>query len=752
MRLVFILGHEYPMINFTALSHIEPPINEDEAPFFVTEDGAIGVMFEMPMIDSESPQFESAFSAITTLISRLKPGATIRVIQKASLAKETRFRNSRDEALLELGWMENKIFISVESKQMPGFGFFDWSRALRGKPLKSLSTEYLNLKSNVDFVLIRELGGVALEESKLCTFFPSFKSDTVVTSSSIDTAQYVIGVLRLTRQSVHALSPDTLSILRERLIAPYEISVSIKKLRPVRTQYILERKRGHLSTSTDTLAARSYQQTDEIAAETTLSGKGLVEIEWLLTLKRRSESELREDLEASHRALAPLGDVYIEVQGIAPSFAATIPGSKPHHTFLELDDIASYYLPLQGRGESCHIENPHIRATPFHRRDGSLYFFDLWRKGYDGANCIINGRRGKGKSVLANLISTALLNDPEIRLIKVDVGGSYTKECELARGKQVQFNLSEPSGLNPFALLNQSTLTEDVAVILSGFLSTLILESREIAISKEMQGAVEKTVLCYAESHPTKPSLSDFLGSVRDFPRLALLERFGLHGIFANVLKEQQNGGILNGTDRYVYFNFERLQNAANEDFAQAVMASVIASVNMEVLRAGDARRGAKHKVVFFADETPFFIQRNGRFFKLTTANFRKFGHATILIAQTTQDFVLPKEDGQSDYGILINSPIRFFYQVDDDPEEFARRFNLTPRQLEEIQNLGRSDEYREVFFQDELGGRVLRVAVTREEYWRVTSSRQDNERLHALLNAVPGLKLKEAIRCLASA
>jgi hypothetical protein len=199
-----------------------------------------------------------------------------------------------------------------------------------------------------------------------------------------------------------------------------------------------------------------------------------------------------------------------------------------------------------------------------------------------------------------------------------------------------------------------------------------------------------------------------------------------------------------------VYFNFERLQNAANEDFSQAVMAAVIATTNMEVLRAGDARRGAKHKVVFFADETPFFIQRNGRFFKLTTANFRKFGHATILIAQSTQDFELTRDNAESDLGILHNSPIRFFYQVDGNPDDFAKRFSLTPNQVLEIQNLGRAKDYREVFLQDELGGRVLRVAVTPEEYWRVTSSREDNEKISALQSAVPGLTLKEAIRCLA--
>jgi len=318
-------------------------------------------------------------------------------------------------------------------------------------------------------------------------------------------------------------------------------------------------------------------------------------------------------------------------------------------------------------------------------------------------------------------------------------------------GAHVQFNLSEPSGLNPFGLLNlvgpKSEIC-DAAVILATFLGSLILESKETVISNELQGALESAVLSYAESNQADPSLSDFLKHKPDLPRRALLERFSSGGVFSNVLKARPDSAALN-ENRYVYFNFERLQNAANEDFSQAVMAAVIATVNLEVLKAGDARRGSKNRVVFFADETPFFIQRNGRFFKLTTANFRKFGHGTVLIAQTTNDFILPKDGGGTDAGILINSPIRLFYQIDDEIEVFRERFGLTREQCDEIQNLERTDRYREVFLQDELGGRVLRVAVTPEEYWGVTSSRSDNEKLYGLMRAVPGLGLEEAIRCL---
>ncbi|MGK5087911.1 hypothetical protein WDW86_10165 [Bdellovibrionota bacterium FG-2] len=742
------------MMNFielSRLSHVDGADSDQEFPVFVTEAGRSGVVFKVPIIDTEGSQFEAWFTSVQNLISRLKPGVTLRVIQKTFRGSLGEFGGSRSDAIKRLGYLESEVFIGVETSGSMSLSFLDWFRAIMGKKLLALKNQAAVLRASVDFSALRTLGSSALNEAHLRHFFPSFCTDLVATKRGIDTGEGLIGVLRLSRQGVQGVDQRTLAVLREQLVAPYEISVVIRKLPDVRAQYILRRKRAQIAASKDTLAPRVYQTTDDLTAETSLSGKGLVELEWLLVLVRSSEKDLREDLEACARVLSDFGDVYIEVQGAAASFAATQLGADPHHMFFELDEVAAYYLPMFSRGEEKYLNYSNARAVPLHRQDGSLYFFDLWRKGYDGANCIINGRRGKGKSVLANLISTALLNDPAVRMIKVDVGGSYTKECALVGGKHIQFNLAEPSGINPFALLNQTEFVQDAAVILSGFISTLLLESRETILTKEMLGSIEKAVLAYAESRPLAPSLPGFMAAAHDLPRRGLLERFSPGGVFSNVIKERPDGDVLNGdlASRYIYFNFERLQNAANEDFAQAVMAAVIAATNLEVLRAGDARRGAKNRVVFFADETPFFIQRNGRFFKLTTANFRKFGHATILIAQTTRDFELVKEGGETDYGILLNSPIRFLYQVDDDAAVFAERLALTPRQIAEIQALGRSDEFREVFLQDELGGRVLRVAVTPEEYWRVTSSRSDNEKIEALLTAVPGLRLQEAIRCL---
>jgi hypothetical protein len=737
------------------LSHVEKireTGGENESaeglPFYVTLDGRVGVILSLPPVDIESREAGELFKEFGRFLSKLKPGINAKLIARAAVAGNYPFKNSRSAEIASLGWVRHKLFVVLES----GPRTSPLRRGLQAifSRASSFQGEADYLYKAAPFEALRRLHArPVLKESEIREFFPNPMAQVTPSKTGLELPSARVAVLRIWRQSQQFLDEETLARLREDLVPPYEIVVNLRRVSDVRSQYLLQRRRGQKAASTDTLAARGLAQTEEALEATLIGGDGLLEMEWLLVLKRSSETQLREDIATCSRALSRLGDVLEEVPGAWPSWLASLPGTDPHHTFLERDSLAPLYCPVLIRGEEVEQRDPPRRALPLHRRDGSLYHFDLFRAGYDGANCVINGRRGKGKSVLANLISSGLLLDPDVRLIKVDVGSSYVKECELNQGRHVQFNLSEPSGLNPFRLIREVGHAEDAAAVLAAFLGTLILESKETVLSKEIHGLVERAVLAYAEKQDASPSLDGFLSSAPSLPRRALLERFTRGGVFANVLRERpESDGLL--SNRYVYFNFERLTHAADEDFAQAVMAAVIASVNLEVIKAGDARRGDRSRVVFFADETPFFIQRNGRFFKLTTANFRKFGHGTVLIAQTTQDFILPKEGGGSDAGILVNSPIRFFYQVDDEPKAFAERFGLSVRQVEEVQHLERGEKFREVFLQDELGGRVLRVGVTPEEYWRVTSSRADNEKLEALRRAVPGLTLKEAIRCLA--
>ncbi len=731
--------------NIAELSHVE---ELDGINYYVTVDQKVGALFSILHQDIESssgPTFEA-------YLGRIKPGVLVRFISSTEFSRSHRLNVFRLNAMSKIGWTESNLLIAIETKPQISSILRSFLTIKNKSDHSDFESEISHLNAAADLEGLLSLGAVSLNASEIEAHFQKQALELAQSSTGAHSGCEHIGVIRLWKQAAHPIDRHTVAYLRQQIQPPFEIVVNVTKVSDMRAQYLLRRKRAQLLSSNDSLNSQSLDTATEATEETLLAGKSLVNVEWLLILRRLDEATLKADLAQSLRTLSQIGDVMVEVEGVGPSLAAASLGGNSHHSFLELHDKATAYLPTQIEGEPNRLRDIALGALPLHRIDGSVYFFDLWAKGYDGANCIINGRRGKGKSVLANLISSSLLHDERVRLIKVDVGGSYTKECELFGGNHIQFNLSEPSGLNPFQYLTQTDYREDAAMIITEFLSTLILESKETSLTKEMQGDLERAVLQFCEQAGTTgtQSLDGFLSFSADIPRLQLLKRFAKGGVFANVLSSTDNDREPRRVkSRYTYYNFERLQNAANEDFSQAVMAAVIAEVNLEVLVAGDAKRGNANRVVFFADETPFFIQKNGRFFKLTTANFRKFGHGTILIAQTTKDFELTKSDGSTDYGILINSPIRFFYQVDDTPEVFRDRFGLTDLQIQSIQNLGKTEAYREVFLQDELGGRVLRVQVTPEEYWQVTSSRNDNERIQALLRAVPNLKLKEAIQCL---
>ena len=72
--------------------------------------------------------------------------------------------------------------------------------------------------------------------------------------------------------------------------------------------------------------------------------------------------------------------------------------------------------------------------------------------------------------------------------------------------------------MNPFRCLRQTTERRDGAVIVATFLSTLLLESRETVISKELQAESRDRRSRLSETDRKCPSLTDFLEQQADVP------------------------------------------------------------------------------------------------------------------------------------------------------------------------------------------------------------------------------------------
>ena len=750
---------------FPEFSHVE---SVDGLDVFVTTEGRIGVIYQLSLMDLDLRGSVRQIQTLSHLASELPENILVRIQLKSEVETTLPFLSDREETIAERGYVTERVLISWEGRLPESWNPFSWLRVQKktNDSRYSDSSPYKkHLKSfikKIPTVQLAALGATPLGSDRLEQELNLGNSEIYQTTGGLQAGSEYFGVLRLWKQGILDLDEKSLSEIKMHLPLPFEICVNLKPKSKTYVEYMLKKKLGNELSSSDPLSHQAAEDTQAMIAETQLDRGSLVDLEWLFVIKRPSQEILFQDLKIALPQLSPLGEIAEETLGAYPSVRASRFGSESHFTFMERAGAAWAYLPVFSRGNGSDLseftpskEERNLSLSVLHREDDSLFVFDAFDPKWGGFNCINNGVRGSGKSVLNNLISRSLLQDPSVRMYKIDVGGSYRKECSLYQGTEFKVNLGEPSGINPFGILRELPKSLDAIETLSTFLGPLILENHEKIISSTLKAQLENLLLKYGESLPKNPNISDFSKFCgADLPRADLFKRWST-GIYQNVLKEYdtpidwENG-------KYFYFNFSQIKDASNSDYAKGVIGSVIALANMEMLRAGDALSGAcKRRLVLFVDEAPFFVQQNASFFKLSTANFRKFGHATVLIGQKLSDFEFIGANEEIDWGIIMNSPIRFLFEIEGLEVSFAAKLGLTEEQVTRMKSLYYGKEYRECLSQfpgtsKALEGRVLRIKVNPVEYWEVTSDVDDNRKLSTLMSHVPGLTLREAIACLA--
>ncbi len=734
------------------LSHIEKI--HDDLDVFVTTDGIQGCVFEMPILDLESRDIESKMNALERFLAALLEGQTLRVIRRSTLGREGFHSHFRTQAIESLGWNEHRVFLSVESSPKDPLALKTWVPALfkRRSPTTHAALEFAQ---TIPVTMIRELGAYCLCGTELESEFRLPDVQVSKGPGYLNFGSTLLGIIRVYKPGVQALEISSLSTLLMDIPLPFEVTVSVRKVNRVMADFKLRSKLARQELNSDPTSQAKQEALQKTLSETSLQGAHLFEVEWIIALGRSSEATLRNDLDHVKSRLSALGDVMIETVGSARSYFSSRIGAPMHHHYLEEASIVPFVLPVFSSGEVLkRRSHPSKRTLVVHRVDGSLHRFDPFDSRFLAYNTIISGKTGSGKSVLAGLLSSALLQDPDIRMIKVDVGGSYKKECEALKGTQTDFRLDIPSGVNPFRTFTKTHALNESVDILAELLATLIREENEAQISKQMRGDIETSLKRFIEKFDSSaqqpPSIDAFLAAETDFPRRSLLTRWARGGVFENALKEPSHPGQIK-TPQYRYFNFENIQAASNRDFSEGVMAAVIAQVNLEMLSLGDRSHGQSgERLVLFCDETKFFIDRFASFFLLTAANFRKFGHGLILMLQNIRNAEITHADGSLDSGLILNSPTRIFLPADTETEYLKSQFQFSDSHLQAIvTHPYRGREYREAVLQDDLGTRIIRVFLTDEEYWRTTSSKDDQTKFNQLRAAVPGLTLQEAIRCL---
>lgn len=707
------------------------------------ENGALIAGFEIDLFDEELYGPDKTEAMLQSILRDLPEGRNLRIYLKSEYSTVQESDHSRTDSIKSIGYVKNRAYVFLE------------------KPAEIDFVQFINRnKKNADGVLtdfgLLKNHGIKirpLQKADIENLLPSIGSEIHHSFQTIDLGHQVASILRLTKQSEFGMDLTTLSHIKDNLSLPYLICCSIQAVPQSTAETMLRRRSKQNAIGDDIKEARKYAEAQSDLENISLDGARLFRFEWQCLVTRTSESWLRTDREEIRRKLEPLGEIYIESVGALESLKSFYPGEHPHFTLLEKDSALITYMPLMTRGDSKSLSSPAKKSLALHRKDESLTYLNVFDPTYESFSWCIFGRPGSGKSVLTNALTRALIYDPEVKIIKIDVGGSHSKETELLGGVEKTLNLNEPTGINPFDVIQELGPTKEAIQILASFLEVLILEEGESKLSKTMKSDIERAIQKYAESNPIEHTLLDFCMTIQDLPRRELFQRWIGKGVYGNAFaagKDAEARSAKSSTklsspslsdSRLFYYNFSKISQALDPDYAQGGLAAVMAQFNLEMLK----KSHDKKRIVFIADETPFFIKKCFSFFNLSIANVRKEGHGFITVAQKSAHVVI-----DHDTGILDNSPNKIFFSLDGDEESFMSRSQLNSDSIEKIKSLKRKQgEFSEALFKDIHGERVIRIKLNPLEYWSYTSKDEDRRKYQELKAACPSLTTEEVVRCL---
>lgn len=689
-----------------------------------TTDGVVGTSFNLPTVDIEALDENSELPKWSRALASLPTGLVARIETTCDAGHLDDSAASRYQAIGDIGFREYRTRLHIQTNRNPFLELIYRNRhGSEGAPLrveqgyKQLREAGLNLEPLGDFA-----------SSEL---FERSASSWVLNRKYLAKGEGCTGIVRLFRPTPQELTADQMAHALTKLPAPFTWTVGFQKCSREAAEIGLQKRLRQESGKGKILSLRR-DAIENTLADTSLSGSEVFEYEVLVSIERRSEAELSESLLEVAGVLRVFGDVVIETVGVGPSFLATLPGVGLHVPLLEVDSTLPLFLPVWRQGAEAVPAT--AGALTIHRRDRSLDRVDLLCRDNQNANAVIVGNSGRGKSAFLGCLTNDLMTDPSVRIIKVDVGGSHSKECELLGGREYRLSLETSEGLNPFSLVHGEA-SESVRSVLGSFVESLVLEEGETRLPKETKIEIDH-MLREALASGELLSIDRLLEF--EFSRHRLLQRWGSSGLFGKAFR----GSPDENPPRLRYFNFQDIFQASDQDFSQAAMAAVLAVFNLEMR----AHPGAR--LVLICDETPFFIEKCFGLFKISTANVRKFGGSVILVAQLSKHLVVG-----GDTGILENSHHRILFSADGDLTEFRERLRLREKDMRYIAGLGfKNRKYSEFIYQEGDQARVMRLELSPEEYWRVTSSQSDRSKLLSLVKAVPGLTTEEAIRCLSVA
>ncbi|WP_273016007.1 MULTISPECIES: TraG family conjugative transposon ATPase [Leeuwenhoekiella] len=381
---------------------------------------------------------------------------------------------------------------------------------------------------------------------------------------------------------------------------------------------------------------------------------------------------------------------------------------------------------------------------------------DVWdarKKRIKARNFAIFAPTGEGKSFLANNILRQFF-EQGVRLVIIDLGGSYTKFAKLYPDDHIvlRYEAGSNLGINPFFISDKRDLTSDRLEDLCAFLFELYASGS--AVGKSQAVALKKLIVRYYRDNSRKHSLSGFYFFIES-QGISLMQSLNIHleyfdlQEFLHVMSEYVGDGLYSylfeiaedqtykiEDKRLIIFELDEVKD--NKEIL-SVMLKLIKTAVQRTIWQNKAERGI---ILFdeFAKQLKFDnVLESVEFYYQA---IRKQNGAIGIILQSINQ--LPANATSA--SILENTQVLYSLNNEKGYEELIKRLNLSSHdrnQLHSIRNNFKgARKYTEIFIKIGKSSNIFRLEVPPEVYAAYLTDGEENEEIMKLYEDTQNMEL----------
>ncbi|QTE24260.1 TraG family conjugative transposon ATPase [Polaribacter cellanae] len=374
---------------------------------------------------------------------------------------------------------------------------------------------------------------------------------------------------------------------------------------------------------------------------------------------------------------------------------------------------------------------------------------DVWderKKRIKARNFAIFAPTGEGKSFLANNILRQYF-ESGVRLVIIDLGGSYTKFAKLYPEKYtvLRYESGKNLGINPFYIGSKDDLTPERLEDLSVFLFELF--ASDLKVTKAQSVSVKKILRHYYDSISENHSLDGFYSFIERNQK-ELLSTLKIHPDYFNVtsflhvMSEYVGDGLYSflfevsedqtykiEDKRLIVFELDEVKD--NKEIL-SVMLKLIKSAIQRTIWKNRAEKGI---ILFdeFAKQLKFDnVLESVEFYYQA---IRKQNGAIGIILQSINQ--LPNNSTSA--SILENTQVIYSLNNEKGYDELVKRLNLSSHDLNQLKsiknNLSGPRKYTEMFIKIGRESNIFRLEVPKEVYAAYLTDGKENEEIMKFYN-----------------